>query len=177
MLCQRNATSCHLLGPPERVYEDQTNSIIIVNPDKRRMRPPPSATAGSAAAAPPPSFPSGDAVTLWRAGAVNSTTVVRQAGGGDYVYRYVYNGAGATTAWLSRHDYLYIDLSAGPTVFGPVASPTDPPLVPVSMPSLSSLYVRMMAEVEGAGQGTGHEVAAHEVAAGQHNIFTGVRCV
>ncbi|KAK4767501.1 hypothetical protein SAY86_015251 [Trapa natans] len=39
---------------------------------------------------------------------------------GDYVYRYRYNGGGATQVWLASSRFLVIDLSAGPCTYGKI---------------------------------------------------------
>ncbi|KAG0494046.1 hypothetical protein HPP92_005040 [Vanilla planifolia] len=39
---------------------------------------------------------------------------------GDYIYRYRYNGGGASQVWLSSGRYLVIDLSAGPCTYGKI---------------------------------------------------------
>ncbi|CAK8563795.1 unnamed protein product [Lathyrus sativus] len=39
---------------------------------------------------------------------------------GDYVYRYRYDGGGATQAWLSSGRFVVIDLSAGPCTYGKI---------------------------------------------------------
>lgn len=39
---------------------------------------------------------------------------------GEYIYRYRYNGGGATQVWLSSGRFLVIDLSAGPCTYGKI---------------------------------------------------------
>ncbi|XAR56982.1 hypothetical protein NMG60_11024971 [Bertholletia excelsa] len=39
---------------------------------------------------------------------------------GDYVYRYRYNGGGASQVWLSSGRFVVIDLSAGPCTYGKI---------------------------------------------------------
>ncbi|KAF5950868.1 hypothetical protein HYC85_012861 [Camellia sinensis] len=39
---------------------------------------------------------------------------------GDYVYRYHYNGGGASQVWLSSGRFVVIDLSAGPCTYGKI---------------------------------------------------------
>ncbi|KAJ4753692.1 transmembrane protein [Rhynchospora pubera] len=39
---------------------------------------------------------------------------------GDYIYRYRYNGGGATQVWLSSGRFVAIDLSAGPCTYGKI---------------------------------------------------------
>ncbi|KAH8496434.1 hypothetical protein H0E87_019265 [Populus deltoides] len=39
---------------------------------------------------------------------------------GDYIYRYRYNGGGATQVWLSSDRFVVIDLSAGPCTYGKI---------------------------------------------------------
>ncbi|WVZ11851.1 hypothetical protein V8G54_016381 [Vigna mungo] len=39
---------------------------------------------------------------------------------GDYIYRYRYNGGGATQVWLSSGRFVVIDLSAGPCTYGKI---------------------------------------------------------
>ncbi|KAG4929418.1 hypothetical protein AAZX31_17G033800 [Glycine max] len=64
---------------------------------------------------------------------------------GDYIYRYRYNGGGATQVWLSSGRFVVIDLSAGPCTYGKieaeegsVCSRTLPRLQNVIRPSSSS---------------------------------------
>ncbi|KAL2338942.1 hypothetical protein Fmac_013388 [Flemingia macrophylla] len=64
---------------------------------------------------------------------------------GDYIYRYRYNGGGATQVWLSSGRFVVIDLSAGPCTYGKieaeegsVCSRTLPRLRNVIHPSSSS---------------------------------------
>ncbi|OWM88046.1 uncharacterized protein LOC116208657 [Punica granatum] len=39
---------------------------------------------------------------------------------GDYVYRYRYNGGGATQVWLASSRFVVVDLSAGPCTYGKI---------------------------------------------------------
>ncbi|KAK6913674.1 hypothetical protein RJ641_020995 [Dillenia turbinata] len=39
---------------------------------------------------------------------------------GDYIYRYRYNGGGASQVWLSSGRFVVIDLSAGPCTYGKI---------------------------------------------------------
>ncbi|KAL6193627.1 hypothetical protein ACLB2K_034711 [Fragaria x ananassa] len=39
---------------------------------------------------------------------------------GDYIYRYRYNGGGASQVWLGSGRYVVIDLSAGPCTYGKI---------------------------------------------------------
>ncbi|WCJ23297.1 hypothetical protein M5689_005329 [Euphorbia peplus] len=39
---------------------------------------------------------------------------------GDYIYRYRYNGGGASQVWLSSDRFVVIDLSAGPCTYGKI---------------------------------------------------------
>ncbi|KAJ4825238.1 hypothetical protein Tsubulata_039371 [Turnera subulata] len=39
---------------------------------------------------------------------------------GDYIYRYRYNGGGATQVWLSSDRFVVVDLSAGPCTYGKI---------------------------------------------------------
>lgn len=39
---------------------------------------------------------------------------------GDYIYRYRYNGGGATQVWLGSGRFVVIDLSAGPCTYGKI---------------------------------------------------------
>ncbi|XP_027115880.2 uncharacterized protein [Coffea arabica] len=65
---------------------------------------------------------------------------------GDYIYRYRYNGGGATQVWLSSGRFVVIDLSAGPCTYGKieteegsVSSKTLPRLKNVIFPRGSNL--------------------------------------
>lgn len=53
-------------------------------------------------------------------GAYNADALDAEDGG--YVYRYQYNGMGEATTWLSSKNYLVLDVSAGPSTYGPAIS-------------------------------------------------------
>ncbi|VAI06434.1 unnamed protein product [Triticum turgidum subsp. durum] len=56
----------------------------------------------------------------------------------DYIYRYRYNGGGATQVWLSSGRFVVIDLSAGPCTYGKIES-EEGSVSYRSMPRLSNI--------------------------------------
>lgn len=78
---------------------------------------------------------------------------------GDYIYRYRYNGGGASQVWLGSGRFVVIDLSAGPCTYGKieteegsVGSRTLPRLQHVMLP-------------RGLGPASGH--SSHDIFIGQ----------
>ncbi|PKA49913.1 hypothetical protein AXF42_Ash019229 [Apostasia shenzhenica] len=57
---------------------------------------------------------------------------------GDYIYRYRYNGGGASQVWLSSGRYVVIDLSAGPCTYGKIET-EEGSVSYKTMPRLSNL--------------------------------------
>ncbi|XP_047084329.1 uncharacterized protein LOC124695539 [Lolium rigidum] len=56
----------------------------------------------------------------------------------DYIYRYRYNGGGATQVWLSSGRFVVIDLSAGPCTYGKIET-EEGSVSYRSMPRLSNI--------------------------------------
>jgi hypothetical protein len=81
-------------------------------------------------------------------GQIDGTKLAAEEGG--YVYRYQYNGVGETSIWSSSKNYLVIDVSAGPTVYGPLISRGGS----VTRAALPSIRVR--GGERGMGRGEGH---------------------
>ncbi|KAI5081905.1 hypothetical protein GOP47_0001648 [Adiantum capillus-veneris] len=79
------------------------NAIFILNFDKVRMDP---------------RNETADSDAQYRVKELSSEELKNQEGG--YVYRYRYNGGGATQVWLGSGRYAVIDLSAGPCVYGKI---------------------------------------------------------
>ena len=49
--------------------------------------------------------------------------------------RYKYNGVGETATWHSSRNYLVVDLAAGPSTYGPLASQGGA-VTPQALPSI-----------------------------------------
>lgn len=78
---------------------------------------------------------------------------------GDYIYRYRYNGGGASQVWLGSGRYAVIDLSAGPCTYGKieteegsVSARTLPRLLNVMFPRSSSTANHQMMQPVFLGQ-------------------------
>ncbi|PUZ58092.1 hypothetical protein GQ55_5G481400 [Panicum hallii var. hallii] len=56
----------------------------------------------------------------------------------EYIYRYRYNGGGATQVWLSSGRFVVIDLSAGPRTYGKIETEAGS-ISYRSMPRLSQI--------------------------------------
>ncbi|KAH7277852.1 hypothetical protein KP509_38G011500 [Ceratopteris richardii] len=79
------------------------NAIFILNFDKVRMDP---------------RNETSDPDFLYKVTDLNSEELKNNEGG--YVYKYRYNGGGATQVWLASGRYAVIDLAAGPCVYGKI---------------------------------------------------------
>jgi hypothetical protein len=51
------------------------------------------------------------------------------------MHRYQYNGVGETAIWHSSKNYLVVDLSAGPSTYGPLVSQGGA-VTPQALPSI-----------------------------------------
>nr|XP_010921441.1 uncharacterized protein LOC105044999 [Elaeis guineensis] len=80
-------------------------AIFIVNFDKVRMDPRNKETDL-------------DSLMYSRIGGLTEEQLKKQEG--DYIYRYRYNGGGASQVWLSSGRFVVIDLSAGPCTYGKI---------------------------------------------------------
>ncbi|OAY77295.1 hypothetical protein ACMD2_01701 [Ananas comosus] len=81
------------------------SAIFVVNFDKVRMDPRNKETDL-------------DSLMYGRIGGLTEEQLKRQEG--DYIYRYRYNGGGASQVWLSSGRFVVIDLSAGPCTYGKI---------------------------------------------------------
>ncbi|KAK5794611.1 uncharacterized protein LOC108489586 isoform X2 [Gossypium arboreum] len=57
---------------------------------------------------------------------------------GDYIYRYRYNGGGASQVWLSSGRFVVIDLSAGPCTYGKIET-EEGSVSPRTLPRIRSI--------------------------------------
>ncbi|MBA0696703.1 hypothetical protein Goari_003234, partial [Gossypium aridum] len=57
---------------------------------------------------------------------------------GDYIYRYRYNGGGASQVWLSSGRFVVIDLSAGPCTYGKIET-EEGTVSPRTLPRIRSI--------------------------------------
>ncbi|KAG9153135.1 hypothetical protein Leryth_012386 [Lithospermum erythrorhizon] len=80
------------------------NAIFIVNFDKVRMDPKKDIDL--------------DGLMYGKIATLNEEEVKNQEGG--YIYRYRYNGGGASQVWLGSGRFAVIDLSAGPCTYGKI---------------------------------------------------------
>lgn len=81
------------------------NAIFIVNFDKVRMDPRNKETDL-------------DTLMFGRIGQLTEEDMKKQEG--DYIYRYRYNGGGASQVWLGSGRFVVVDLSAGPCTYGKI---------------------------------------------------------
>ncbi|RAL47429.1 hypothetical protein DM860_013394 [Cuscuta australis] len=77
----------------------------------------------------------------------------------DYIYRYRYNGGGATQVWLGSGRYVVIDLSAGPCTYGKIET-EEGSISARSLPRLRNVVFHNAA-------GTVSEHYAHNIFVGQ----------
>ncbi|KAL6990090.1 hypothetical protein U1Q18_015838 [Sarracenia purpurea var. burkii] len=81
---------------------------------------------------------------------------------GDYVYRYRYNGGGASQVWLSAGRFVVIDLSAGPCTYGKIETEEGS----VSSKTLPRLqHVMFPRGLAAAGDHAAHDIFVGRVAA------------
>ncbi|KAK8671221.1 hypothetical protein V6N13_037822 [Hibiscus sabdariffa] len=57
---------------------------------------------------------------------------------GDYIYRYRYNGGGATQVWLGSRRFVVIDISAGPCTYGKIET-EEGSVSPRTLPRIRSI--------------------------------------
>ncbi|KAJ9508189.1 hypothetical protein QJQ45_021541 [Haematococcus lacustris] len=145
---------------------DGRSAILVLNPNKLRMNPMLHAEAAHELAG-----KHWGLADSWKRGKVLPATLLEQEG--DYLYRYTYNGRGAAAAWVSAHNFMVIDLSAGPVVFGPMASPSGT-VTPSALPRILPIMLRLSRELEQAAPTmTLEEHMAQEAAEGQHRLLVG----
>ncbi|XP_073050382.1 uncharacterized protein [Primulina eburnea] len=77
---------------------------------------------------------------------------------GDYIYRYRYNGGGASQVWLGSGRFVVIDLSAGPCTYGKIET-EEGSVNPKTLPRLQNLVLPR--------SGTVDEQSAHDIFVGQ----------
>ncbi|XP_022722292.1 uncharacterized protein LOC111279598 isoform X2 [Durio zibethinus] len=66
---------------------------------------------------------------------------------GDYIYRYRYNGGGASQVWLGSGRFVVIDLSAGPCTYGKIET-EEGSVSPRTLPRIRSMLLpRALASV------------------------------
>ncbi|KAL3626614.1 hypothetical protein CASFOL_030163 [Castilleja foliolosa] len=80
---------------------------------------------------------------------------------GDYIYRYRYNGGGASQVWLGSGRFVVIDLSAGPCTYGKIET-EEGSVSPRTLPRLQSVVFTRSGE--SAGQST-HDIFVGKLAA------------
>ncbi|KAH0781732.1 hypothetical protein KY290_001330 [Solanum tuberosum] len=78
---------------------------------------------------------------------------------GDYIYRYRYNGGGASQVWLGSGRFVVVDLSAGPCTYGKIET-EEGSISSRSLPRLRNVVLH-----KGSGVVTEH--AAHDIFVGQ----------
>ncbi|KAM3338180.1 hypothetical protein P3S68_031397 [Capsicum galapagoense] len=78
---------------------------------------------------------------------------------GDYIYRYRYNGGGASQVWLGSGRFAVADLSAGPCTYGKIET-EEGSISSRSLPRLRNVVLHR-------GSGVVTEHAAHDIFVGQ----------
>ncbi|CAI9776768.1 unnamed protein product [Fraxinus pennsylvanica] len=59
---------------------------------------------------------------------------------GDYIYRYRYNGGGASQVWLGSGRFVVVDLSAGPCTYGKIET-EEGSVNPKTLPRLQNVFL------------------------------------
>ncbi|CAN1281618.1 hypothetical protein LINPERPRIM_LOCUS17803 [Linum perenne] len=80
---------------------------------------------------------------------------------GDYIYRYKYNGGGASQVWLSSERFVVIDLSAGPCTYGKIETEEG------SVSTRTMPRIRNVVLSKGSGIGTISDHSSPEIFVGQ----------
>mmetsp|Transcript_19783 Transcript_19783/g.54961 ORF Transcript_19783/g.54961 Transcript_19783/m.54961 type:complete len:836 (+) Transcript_19783:441-2948(+) len=115
------------------------SAILIVNFDKLRIDP----------RLPAAVYPEGGEASLtesWDAGDLTTEQLELQEG--NYAYRYNYAGRGSSMTWIAKNRYVVIDVSSGPTAFGPIGDKASGTVTPLSVPRLQSVLRRSNTAVE-----------------------------
>jgi len=139
------------------------NTIFILNPSKVRINP--------EGRAEDKQHVSPDFLHEWAGGNTDGTKLAAEEAG--YVYRYQYNGAGESSIWTSSKNYLVVDVSSGPTIYGPLIS-RGGSVTRAALPSIKSVLSSIMDDIAASrGQMTVQEHAVMVASHGQHSMFAG----
>ncbi|PRQ39472.1 hypothetical protein RchiOBHm_Chr4g0425571 [Rosa chinensis] len=83
---------------------------------------------------------------------------------GDYIYRYRYNGGGASQVWLGYGRYVVIDLSAGPCTYGKIET-EEGTVSSRTLPRLRNImFPRGMGADRAASEHSTHDVFVGQLA-------------
>lgn len=136
------------------------NAIFVLNPSKVRINP--ETAAEVAAAHHPPDF-----IRMWQEGKYEDAKLSDEEAG--YIYRYQYNGVGETAIWHSSKNYMVVDLSAGPSTYGPLVSQGGA-VTPQALPSIKDTYQQLLDQLKAVpNQQTVREFARQ---AAEHGLVT-----
>ncbi|KAH6769575.1 transmembrane protein [Perilla frutescens var. hirtella] len=129
--------------PVEEMDRPRPTAIFVVNFDKVRIDPRNSELDL-------------DNLMNGRIPHLNEEELKKQAGG--YIYRYRYNGGGASQIWLGSGRFVVIDLSAGPCTYGKIET-EEGSVNPKTLPRLQNVVFPR--------PGAGGEQSAHDIFFGQ----------
>ncbi|XP_021730361.1 uncharacterized protein LOC110697296 [Chenopodium quinoa] len=80
---------------------------------------------------------------------------------GDYIYRYRYNGGGASQVWLSSSRFAVIDLSAGPCTYGKIET-EEGSISSRTLPRIRNMFSK---ELSAAAVHSSHDVFVGQLGA------------
>ncbi|XP_057809756.1 uncharacterized protein LOC131024251 [Salvia miltiorrhiza] len=131
--------------PVEDMDRPRPTAIFVVNFDKVRIDPRNSELDL-------------DSLMYGKIPHLNEEELKNQEGG--YIYRYRYNGGGASQIWLGSGRYVVVDLSAGPCTYGKIET-EEGSVNPRTLPRLQNvLFPR-----PGAGGESAHDIFVGKLAA------------
>ncbi|KAK4425967.1 hypothetical protein Salat_1790700 [Sesamum alatum] len=128
--------------PVEEMDRPRPTAIFVVNFDKVRIDPRNKELDL-------------DSLMYGRITPLNEDDMKKQEG--DYIYRYRYNGGGASQVWLGSGRFVVIDLSAGPCTYGKIET-EEGSVNPKTLPRLQNVLL---------ARSGGGEQSAHDTFVGQ----------
>ena len=144
-------------------HADHRLAIIIVNPDKRRL-----VAYGSNEEVPNEAR----VLNSWREGLDGAGEAELLAHEAGMLYRYNYKGSGASASWVSRHNFVFVDISAGPVSYGPLAA-SDAWVHSPQIPRLHPMFSSMEQELRDVGFGTMRSRMIEQAEEASQRVFAG----
>ncbi|KAG8370534.1 hypothetical protein BUALT_Bualt14G0127000 [Buddleja alternifolia] len=129
--------------PVEEMDRPKPNAIFVVNFDKVRIDPRNKELDL-------------DSLMYGKITHLNDEDMKKQEG--DYIYRYRYNGGGASQVWLGSGRFVVLDLSAGPCTYGKIET-EEGSVNPKTLPRLQNVLLPR--------SGTASVQSAHDIFVGQ----------
>ena len=125
-------------------------AMIILNPDKRRLQP---GSIRPGLASDSSSIEEAKVLDNWRHGLEGVREMALLSHESGFAYRYSFGGIGASASFLSSHNFVLVDISAGPASYGPLTA-SDALVHSPQIPRLLPMFLSMETELKHVGFGT-----------------------